>query len=57
MQASIPVISTSEGAISEIIDDGVTGYIVENEGGHINWLPTDQFNRMFRPTEPENPAE
>ena len=29
MRAGLPVISTFEGAISEIIDDGKTGYLVK----------------------------
>lgn len=29
MQFSIPVIATNEGAISEIVDDGITGFIIE----------------------------
>lgn len=29
MQHGLPCISTNEGAISDIVDDGVTGYIVE----------------------------
>ena len=28
MQHSLPCISTNEGAISDIVDDGVTGYVV-----------------------------
>ena len=31
MQASLPVISTNEGAIPDIIDDGITGFIVKQE--------------------------
>lgn len=31
MQASLPVISTDEGAIPDIIDDGITGFIVKKQ--------------------------
>lgn len=31
MQAGLPVVSTNEGAIPEIIDDGVTGFIVNKQ--------------------------
>lgn len=31
MQASLPVISTNEGAIPDIIDDGITGFIVKKQ--------------------------
>lgn len=31
MQASLPVISTNEGAIPDIIDDGITGFIVNKQ--------------------------
>ena len=36
MQYGLPCISTNEGAISDIVDDGVTGYIVEaHNAGHL----------------------
>lgn len=31
MQASLPVISTDEGAIPDIVDDGITGFIVKKQ--------------------------
>lgn len=34
MQASLPVISTNEGAIPDIIDDGITGFIVKKQDGY-----------------------
>jgi len=34
MQFSIPVISTNEGAIPEIVKDGITGFIVEKNAPH-----------------------
>lgn len=51
MQHSLPCISTNEGAISDIVDDGVTGYIVEaHNAGHlaamIEALTDDKQKRM-----------
>ena len=51
MQYGLPCISTNEGAISDIVDDGVTGYIVEaHNAGHlaakIEELIDDKQKRM-----------
>lgn len=51
MQHSLPCISTNEGAISDIVDDGVTGYVVEahNAGrlaAKIEELINDKQKRM-----------
>lgn len=45
MQHSIPVIATIEGAIPEIIDDGVTGYLVEKNCPH---NITDKLIRLIK---------
>ena len=51
MQYGLPCISTNEGAISDIVDDGVTGYIVKaHNAGHlaakIEELIDDKQKRM-----------
>ena len=51
MQHGLPCISTNEGAISDIVDDGVTGYIVEARNADclaakIEDLANDKQKRM-----------